>query len=184
MPGVGPQRFGLRLSGRGSNGVFSALRWCPRPHRTGVIASVKLSSSPALCWRCCRVGLRRSGRCRAGVCRRCARVPPALQWPHRQHRAVVVVAGVAPALSPSSRGRFCPRRASIVALVAFALPPASRTEVCPVTKQSRHTLVSLPASRHRRCPRCAGIVALVVLAFPPSSHPRRRQHHELASALP
>jgi hypothetical protein len=144
VPGFGPQRFGLQRSGQGSDGVFLALRWCPCPDCTGIIASVKLSLLPALHQRYCQVGLCRSGRCRAGVCWHCARVLPPLLWRHCQHPAVILVAGVVPAPLPSSRGCFCPCCAGIVALVAFALPPASQTGICPVTKQSRHALASLP----------------------------------------
>ncbi len=163
---------------------FLALRWCPCPHRTGIIASIKLSLLPALRRHCCRVGLRRSGWCRAGVCRRCAGVSPALCWRHCQHCAVVLVAGVLPASLPLSRGCFCPCRAGIVALVAFALPPALQTGVCPVTKQSQHALASLPASRHCCCRRCAGIVALVARASSPLSRWRRHPWHtRVASSI-
>ncbi len=115
---------------------FLVLRWCPCLHCTGIIASVRLSLLPALHRHCCRVGLRRSGRCRAGICQRCACILPALCWRHCQHRAVVLVAGIATASLPSLHGHFCPGRAGIVALIAFALPPASQTGVCPVMKQS------------------------------------------------
>ncbi len=162
-------KFGLQRSGQGSDGVFSALHWCPCLHRTGVIASVKLSLLLALRWRCCRVGLRRSDRCRAGICRCCAGVLRELPWHHCQHCAVILVAGVAPASLPSLRGHFCPCCAGIIALVAFASLPASRTGIYPVTTQSRHMLASLPALRHCYCRHCAGIVALVARAFLPSS---------------
>ncbi len=99
-----------------------ALRWCPRPHHTGIIASIKLSLLPVLRRRCCQVGPQRSGQYSAGVCRRCAGVLPALRWRHCQHRAAVIVAGVTPALSSLARGRLCPHRAPLV--VAFALPPS------------------------------------------------------------
>jgi hypothetical protein len=149
---------------------FLALHWCPCPHCTGVIASIKLSLLPTLCQHCCRVGIQRSSWCHAGVCRQCARVLPASCWRHCQHRAVVLVAGVAPASSPLSRGCFCPWQAGIVALVAFALPPALQTGVCPITKQSRHALASLPATHHCCCRHSAGIVALVARASLPLSH--------------
>jgi hypothetical protein len=127
-PVVGPQQFSLRRSGQGSDGIFFlfffflflALLWCPCPHCTGVIASVKLSLLPALRRRCHQVGLQRSGWYSAGVCRRCAGVLPALHWRHCQHCAAVILAGVAPALSPLVHGCLCPHRAPLV--VAFALP--------------------------------------------------------------
>jgi hypothetical protein len=99
-----------------------ALRWCPHPHRTGVIVSIKLSLLPALRRCCCRVGLQRSGQYSAGVCWHCAGVSSALSWHHCQHCAVVIVAGIAPALLPSVHGHLCPHPAPLV--VAFTLPPS------------------------------------------------------------
>jgi hypothetical protein len=101
---------------------FLALHWCLCPHHTGVIASIKLSSLPALRRRCCQVGPQRSGWYSAGVCRRCAGILPALRWRHCQHHAAVVVAGVALALLPLVHGHLRPHRAPLV--VAFALPPS------------------------------------------------------------
>jgi hypothetical protein len=101
---------------------FLALLWCLCPHCTGVIASIKLSLLLALRQHCRQVGLRMSGRYSAGVCRRCAGVSPPLRWHHCQHRAAVVVAGVAPALSPLACGCLCPHCARLV--VVFALPPS------------------------------------------------------------
>ncbi len=122
VPGIGPQRFGLRRSGRGSNGVFSVLRWRPCPHCTGIIASIKLSLLPALRRHCCQVGLQRSGQCSAGICQRCTGILPASRWRHCQHRAVIVVAGIALVSSPLACRRLCPHCALLV--VTFALPPS------------------------------------------------------------
>jgi hypothetical protein len=123
VPGVGPQQFGLQRSGQGSNGIFLAWHWRSCPHCTGVIASIKLSLLPALCRHCCRVGLQRSGRCSAGVCRRCTGILPALRWHHCQHCAVVIDASVVPALLPLARGCLCPHCVPLV--VMFPLTPSS-----------------------------------------------------------
>ncbi len=114
--GLVPQLVGLQRSGQGSDGIFLALRWCPHPHCTGVIASVRLSLLPVLRLCCCQVGLQKSGWCSAGICRRCASVLLALLWHHCQHCAVVVVVDVVLASLPSSRWSFC--------LIALALLPS------------------------------------------------------------
>jgi hypothetical protein len=120
--------------------LFLALRWCPCPHCTGIIASIKLSLLPALCRCCCRVGPRRSGRYSAGICRSCAGVLPALRWHHCQHCAAVVVAGVAPALSSLACGHLCPHCAPLV--VAFALPPS-----LPFVASLPYPVLSMPILR-------------------------------------
>jgi hypothetical protein len=120
--------------------LFLALRWRPHPHCTGIIASVELSLLPVLRPHCCQIGLRRSGQCSAGVCRRCAGVSPALRWGHCQVCAVVIVAGVGPALSPLAHRHLHPHRGLLV--VAFALPPSS-----PYVASSLYLVLSMPVLR-------------------------------------
>ncbi len=121
-----------------------ALTFCP--HCAGVIASIVLSFLlPALRQRHypCHVGafafvalallplspLRcRQHRELASAQSRSSRD---MRWRHCQHHAIIV-AGVAPALLPSSCGRLCPCPASIATLGISALPPASQTGLRPV----------------------------------------------------
>jgi urea transporter len=142
-----------------------ALRWGPRAHCTGVIASVKLSLLLALCRRCCRVDLQGpagAAQVFAGIalafCLHPAGVIASIVLLSNRHYAGIIAV---------LRGRFCPCHASIFVLIAFALPPASRSGICPVTKQSRRVLASLPTPRHCYCWRSASIVALVTRAFLP-----------------
>jgi hypothetical protein len=114
-PALAHSNFGLWQSGKGSDCVFLVLHWCPLSHCAGIIASIKLFLLPVLHQRCCQVGLQRSGRCRAGVCRSCVCVLPASRWHHCQHCAVAHVAGIVPASLPLSHGCFCPCRAGIFA---------------------------------------------------------------------
>jgi hypothetical protein len=138
-----------------------ALCWRPWPHYAGVITNIALSSlSPALCRHHCP-------RCMGAFalialallplsplhCRQHRELASAqsrsscnTRWRNRQHCAIVV-AGVALALLPLSRGHLCPRRAGIAALGTPALLPASQTGICPVMTQSRHVIGEASLSR-------------------------------------
>ncbi len=120
-------------------------------------------------------------------------------------RCAGVLGRIAPASSPTLRCCCCRRCAGIIALVAWALFPSSRWHCCPCRLRVAASIASwrlpsheavatragaiasiapslLPALRRHHRPHRAGVFALVALALPPSAHPRRRQHHELASA--
>jgi hypothetical protein len=86
-----------------------ASRWHPCPYHAGVITSIELSSSPALRRRRCRVCLQRSGRCRLAFAGIALASLPALHWRHHQHCAVIIIAGVAPALLPLLPSSCAPR---------------------------------------------------------------------------
>ncbi len=107
---------------------LSAWCWRPCPHCAGIIASIALLSLPALRRRCHLVGLQAdTALAFAGVALASL---PASCWRPCQH-CPVIVAGVAPALSPLARGR--------PALIA-----------CPLRWRS-------PFRRHRRTWRCSVI---------------------------
>jgi hypothetical protein len=153
-----------------------ALCWRPWPHCAGVITNIALLLLPALRWhhrpRCMGafslIALallplspsRRRQHCKLASAQ--SRSSRDTRWRHRQHRAVIV-AGVAPASSPSSRRCLCPRCAGIAALGTPASPPASRTGICPVMTQSRHVLGEASLSRST-----SSLVAL--LLYPASAH--------------
>jgi hypothetical protein len=154
--------------------LFLALRWCSRSHCTGVIASVKLSSLPALRRRCRQVGPQRSGRYSAGICQRCTGVFPSLRWRHCQHCAAVVVAGVVPALLPSARGCLCPHRAPL--MVAFTLPlslpymvsllyPVSSTPVLRFLSPDALAAMHMPFSTTSSSERLTAAAAVVVMTI-------------------
>ncbi len=93
--------------------LFLALRWCPCPHCTGVIARIKLSLCLALRRHCCQVGPRSSDWYSAGVCRHCAGVC--------LHCAGVIASIVLLSLLLALRWHCCPQRVGIFALIAHPL---------------------------------------------------------------
>jgi hypothetical protein len=134
-----------------------------------------------------------------------------MSWCPCQHRAVDI-AGVAPALLPLLRGRFCPCRAGVAALGTPPLPPVSQTGICPVMTQSRHVigeallwcsmlspvaLLLYPASAHSDLAfdglakaamaffwRCTGVLARIALAsLPASSCPHCRHCASIVAKL-
>ncbi len=108
--------------------LLPALRRRHHPRHMGAFALVALASLPLLPLRHLQNCKLASAQSRSS-CNRC--------WRHCQHRAIVV-AGVAPASLPLSRGHLCPCPAGVVALSIPTLPPASRTGLRPVMMQSRH----------------------------------------------
>jgi hypothetical protein len=130
-----------------------ALRWHPWPHCAGVITNTALLLSPVLRrYHCpCHMGtfslvvlasLPLSPLCHhqhRELVSAQSQSSRNMHWCPCQHRAIGV-AGIAPALLPSSRGRLCPCCAGVAALGTPALPPASQTGICPVMTQSRHII--------------------------------------------
>jgi hypothetical protein len=182
--------------------LLLALRWHHCPYCMSAFALVALASLPLLPLHCRQHHKLASSQSGSSSNKR---------WRHPQHCALVV-AGVAPALLPSSRGRLCPRCAGIVALGTPTLPPASRADICPVITQSQHINGEVSLSRSTSPPvalllylalahsilafhglaeaamaffwRCAGVLARIALAsLPASSCPCCRRCAELVAKL-
>jgi hypothetical protein len=172
-----------------------ALRSCSCPHHAGIIASIALSLSPALCRRCPPHCAGIHPPCHAGIF---ALVTPhiaasILNWCLLSPTAVVTCWGMwhCCCLLVIADG-FVPFTGSLHSDMAFDGPanvalvslPALRWHPCPHVASIivSIALLLLPMLHRRCCPPCAGIFALVLLTLPISLHPHCRQHRKLASA--
>jgi hypothetical protein len=107
------------------------------PCRVGAFALVALASLPSLPSPCLQHWELVSAQSRNSCDKR---------WRHCQHHAIIV-AGIAPALLPSSPGHLCPHIAGVATLGIPTLPPASQTGICPVMMQSQHVAGEASLSR-------------------------------------
>jgi hypothetical protein len=135
--------FGLRRLGQGSNGVLLMLRWCPRAHCTGVIASVKLSLLLVLHRRCCQVGLRGP----AGAAQAFAGIALAFC----PHPAGVIASIVLSSMSPASCRYHC--------RVAQALLPLSCRHLCPHCLCLASSIATWCLPSHETVVTCAGVIS-------------------------
>ncbi len=170
--------FGLRRSGRGSNGILLALSRCPCPHRTGVIASIKLFLLLALRWRCCRVALQGP----AGAAQAFASIALAFCLHPAGVIASIMLLSMSPALCQHHchvAGRFCSCCAGIFVPIAFALyqhcnlaSAQSQNSRDTCLRHCQHRAIVVAGNCRHCCPRHTGIFALVVLVLPTSAYLR------------
>ncbi len=183
VPVIGPQQFGLRRSGQGSDGIF----W----HCAGVLAHIALASLPASSCPCCR-------RCTSIVAELAFEGPAGatlafagIALAFHPHCAGVIASIMLLSLLPVLRRRHCHRHMgafALVKLVSLPLLPLRCRQHCKLASaQSRSSLNTrwrhcqhraivvagivpalLPLLRGRLFP-CSGVAALGIPALPPAS---------------